>query len=170
MQAMCIAGAMKLFRSGFPHYWLQINIIILICQILIMFCLTAYNLIDIQEKVTITVAITLLIFFLALVVALTRHCLKKCKQKNREIYPTPLCFSNDKNRCILAAAIILGFVFMICAGNFFKDKSIDTGLSPSESRRFNQDCLIGIFDQHDLWHLFSALFLHCIILIVNYFP
>ena len=75
-------------------------------------------------------------------------------------------------QCIFTRAItiILCIVFILLAGYFFKDKRVSTKLSPADSRNYNKDCIISIFDGHDLWHLFSAIFLCCIIQIVNFFP
>ena len=165
MQAMCILGAMKLFRSAFPRFWLEINVFMTICQLVIMISLTSHNLINVQEKATTFVKVTLLIFFFALITSTIVNCFNR--QRNREIYPMALRL---KSRCFLATIIVLTIVFLVLAGYFFKDKSISTGGTPAESRNYNQDCLIGIFDQHDMWHLFSALFLCCIIFIVNSFP
>ena len=39
---------------------------------------------------------------------------------------------------------------------FFQAKSIDIEETATMSRKYNQDCLIGFYDQHDLWHVFSA--------------
>ena len=169
MQAMCILAAMKLFRSGFPYHWLQINTTIMICQLVIMIFLTSWNLINVQKKVTAIVGLTLLIFLLALVTSLCRHGCKKFKKLNWD-QPVPLCLGNDKKRIILVITIVFCIFFAFWAGYFFKDKSVDTGLDPSDSRNFNQDCIIGIFDQHDMWHLLSGMFLHCLIIIVNFFP
>ena len=144
------------------------------CQLVVMICLTSWNLLNVQKKVTTIVGLTLLIFFIALISSLIRHGRKKVlkhKNKDREIdQPTPLCFGNFKKRIILVMTIVLCLFFAFWAGYFFKDKSVDTGLDPSDSRNFNQDCIIGIFDQHDMWHLFSGMFLHCLIMIVNFFP
>ena len=167
MQAMCILGAMKLFRSAFPRNWCEINVLMTICQILLMIILTSYNLINVQEKATFFVKITLLIFFFALITAVIMNSFRYWKQKNGEIIPLLPRF---RNVCFWACIVVLTIVFMVLAGIFFKDKSISTGGTPAESRNYNQECLIAIFDQHDMWHLFSALFLCCIIFIVNSFP
>jgi len=169
MQAMCILAAMKLFRSGFPRHWLQINTTIIFFQLVIMIFLTSWNLINIQKKVTAIVGLTLLIFLLALVTSLCRHGRKKFKKLDWH-QPVPLCFENDKKRIILVITIVFCIFFAFWAGYFFKDKSVDTGLDSSDSRDFNQDCIVAIFDQHDMWHIFSGLFLHCLIMIVNFFP
>jgi hypothetical protein len=173
MQAMCILAAMKLFRSGFPRHWFYINSTVMTCQLVVMICLTSWNLINVQKKVTAIVGLTLLIFVIALVSSLIRHGLKKIKPKNKDRetdQATPLCFGNYKKRIILVITIASCILFAFGAGYFFKDKSVDTGLDPSDSRNFNQDCIIGIFDQHDMWHLLSGMFLHCLIMIVNFFP
>ena len=173
MQAMCILAAMKLFRSGFPRHWFYINSTIMTCQLVVMICLTSWNLINVQKKVTAIVGLTLLIFVIALISSLIRHGLKKIKPRNKDRetdQPTPLCFGNHKKRIILVITIASCILFAFGAGYFFKDKSVDTGLDPSDSRNFNQDCIIGIFDQHDMWHLLSGMFLHCLIMIVNFFP
>ena len=174
MQAMCILGAMKLFRSAFPCHWFYINSIIMTCQLVVMFCLTSWNLLNIQKKVTTIVGLTLLVFVIALVSSSIKHGRKKLgkpKIKDGEIYqPIPLCFGYAKRRIIRGITIVLCLLFAFWAGYFFKDKSVDTGLDPSDSRNFNQGCIVAIFDQHDMWHFFSGLFLHCLIMIVNFFP
>jgi len=42
---------------------------------------------------------------------------------------------------------------------FFTDKVVvvSPGISPAESHSSNQDCYIGIFDLHDIWHTLSAI-------------
>lgn len=39
---------------------------------------------------------------------------------------------------------------------FFQAKSMDSKETPVMSREYNQNCLLGIYDQHDLWHIFSS--------------
>ena len=39
---------------------------------------------------------------------------------------------------------------------FFFDLKDDTTLSPSESRHLNDECTIGIFDTHDIWHFLTS--------------
>lgn len=164
---------MKLFRSGFPRRWLEINATIMICQLVVMICLTSWNLINVQKKVTAIVGLTLLIFLIALVSSLIRHGHKKLGKPNKDRepdQPSPVCFGMYKKRIIVVITIVFCILFAIGAGYFFKDKSVDTGLDTSDSRDFNQDCKFGIFDQHDCWHLLSGMFLHCLIMIVNFFP
>ena len=120
MQAMCILGAMKLFRSAFPCHWLYINSIIMTCQLVVMFCLTSWNLLNIQKKVTAIVGLTLLVFVIALVSSSIKHGRKKLgksKYKDRETdQPTPLCFGNSKRRIIRGITIILCLLFAFWAG------------------------------------------------------
>ena len=55
---------------------------------------------------------------------------------------------------------ILIFCFMACvipAGLLFTDKAKTTNVSHAASRNMNQDCMIGMYDSHDLWHFLSAL-------------
>lgn len=45
---------------------------------------------------------------------------------------------------------VVAFVF------FFGFKSINTSVSPAESRALNKPCIAGFLDGHDLWHCLSA--------------
>ena len=55
---------------------------------------------------------------------------------------------------------ILIISFMACcipAYLLFTDKAKTTNVSHAASRNMNQDCIIGMYDSHDLWHFLSAL-------------
>ena len=57
-----------------------------------------------------------------------------------------------------AAYIFLCFVIVSgpIAMYLFNSKAKTTRVSPAESRNLNQNCIIGMYDTHDLWHLLSA--------------
>ena len=40
---------------------------------------------------------------------------------------------------------------------FFVSKATtDKSLTPEKSRDYNQDCILSIFDAHDVWHILSS--------------
>ena len=63
---------------------------------------------------------------------------------------------------------IMAIACWIPALNYFNSKQKTTMVSPSVSRDMNEECTIGIFDKHDLWHFLSAagLFLNFLFLLV----
>ena len=64
------------------------------------------------------------------------------------------------NECISMTCwmyIILCLLALIPASIYFADFKYKTTLSPSESRHLNDECTLGIFDSHDIWHFFSSL-------------
>ena len=65
--------------------------------------------------------------------------------------------------------IILSKIFVVTSLVFYI-WNLSTGnssISPSESRLLNEECTLGIYDQHDLWHFssaFAALFIGMVLL------
>merc|ERR1712240_403617 len=53
--------------------------------------------------------------------------------------------------------ILLSTIFWISGLYFFVSKQKKTGLSSSESRHLNSECMFWFFDYHDVWHFASAL-------------
>jgi hypothetical protein len=51
---------------------------------------------------------------------------------------------------------ILSVVCMFGAVYFFKKELKSSAVSPAESRDLNEDCAVGMFDNHDMWHFLSA--------------
>ncbi|XP_059098452.1 SID1 transmembrane family member 1-like [Tigriopus californicus] len=53
--------------------------------------------------------------------------------------------------------IVLGVICWIPALYFFVSIKASSDLSPAESRNLNGECIVlDLFDNHDLWHMFSA--------------
>ena len=52
---------------------------------------------------------------------------------------------------------IILFLLTICpALYFYLDRKDQTLISPSESRHLNGECILGIFDSHDMWHFLTS--------------
>ena len=52
--------------------------------------------------------------------------------------------------------ILLALGFSAVGVVLFKQMERDSKISPALSRQLNQECTLGIFDKHDLWHFMSA--------------
>lgn len=66
-------------------------------------------------------------------------------------------FSKEK---ICLEASLYGILALLCwasASIFFFNNSTEWDVSPAESKRLNNECLIfNFYDQHDIWHMLSA--------------
>ena len=64
------------------------------------------------------------------------------------------------NYCLERLPFLILAILVLVPGSiavfFFQAKSSDTKVTSVMSREHNQDCLVGIYDQHDLWHVFSS--------------
>ena len=63
---------------------------------------------------------------------------------------------NEGIRPICFLYLIMSFVFLGIAGYFFGKELKTTAETASQSRNLNADCSFMMFDNHDLWHFFSA--------------
>ena len=52
--------------------------------------------------------------------------------------------------------IILCLMTIYPALYFYFDRKDQTRISPSESRHLNGECILGIFDSHDMWHFLTS--------------
>ena len=52
--------------------------------------------------------------------------------------------------------LVLAVFFVVVACYFFINEVKSTFKSPAESRELNKPCVVWIFDNHDLWHVFGA--------------
>ncbi|TRY76664.1 hypothetical protein TCAL_10682 [Tigriopus californicus] len=59
-----------------------------------------------------------------------------------------------------------GILFLVLAGVFFQLGTMNSELSPSESRDLNRPCSLMVFDYHDLWHMSSAFGLFLLFLMI----
>ena len=63
---------------------------------------------------------------------------------------------NEGIRLITFCYLFLSLVFMCIAYYFFSAELKTSAGTAAESRNLNQECSLLIFDNHDLWHFFSA--------------
>eukprot|EP00117_Sycon_ciliatum_P021001 scpid41674/ scgid18548/ SID1 transmembrane family member 1 len=73
----------------------------------------------------------------------------------------------EKFRHLTIVFLLLMVGFGVPAFYFFRRNVSNWGDSPSESRKLNSDCiLLGFYDNHDVWHFFSAvaLFFYSLVL------
>merc|ERR1711973_345309 len=73
-----------------------------------------------------------------------------------------LSLSGDKKReerinWRSALYFVLGIVLTLTGVSFFALELKSTAKTPSLSRNLNKECALMFFDNHDLWHFFSAL-------------
>jgi hypothetical protein len=72
--------------------------------------------------------------------------------------------SRDRQGCVFNRHGLAGFIFaasaIICAifaAKFYLSRNSNRNKSPAESRDMNGDCVfLDFYDNHDLWHFFSA--------------
>ena len=67
---------------------------------------------------------------------------------------------------VVYALAVLALVFWIPALYLFVQKAKDTSLTPAQSRAKNEECLISMFDKHDIWHFLSGAGLLTVFLIL----
>ena len=64
------------------------------------------------------------------------------------------------NYCLERLPLLILAMMMLVPGSiavfFFQAKSAETKVTSVMSKEHNQECLVGIYDQHDLWHVFSS--------------
>eukprot|EP00747_Dinoflagellata_sp_TGD_P035408 gnl/TRDRNA2_/TRDRNA2_137843_c1_seq3.p1 gnl/TRDRNA2_/TRDRNA2_137843_c1~~gnl/TRDRNA2_/TRDRNA2_137843_c1_seq3.p1 ORF type:complete len:173 (-),score=14.34 gnl/TRDRNA2_/TRDRNA2_137843_c1_seq3:68-586(-) len=60
--------------------------------------------------------------------------------------------------CMKHGLFVIFFILMFAALYVFYGSPTDKNLDPAQSRNLNKECmLLGALDEHDLWHLLSAL-------------
>ena len=67
---------------------------------------------------------------------------------------------------LISTLAVLALVFWIPALYLFVQKAKDTSLTPAQSRAKNEECLISMFDKHDIWHFLSGAGLLTVFLIL----
>lgn len=80
-----------------------------------------------------------------------------------------LRFKQRRNEQMSTLSLIYagcGIFFLVLAGIFFQLGTLNSELSPSQSRDLNRPCTLMVFDNHDLWHMSSAFGLFLLFLMI----
>ena len=85
----------------------------------------------------------LFVFIINLMLYCGYYCVMKCRHKEKITIPV----------YIFAFFVIAS---SLPAGYLFTQKAKTTRVSHAVSRDMNQDCIVGMYDSHDLWHFLSA--------------
>ena len=168
MQAMIILFMRKPLLSFFKKgSWYRdlVDLFLLAIQLLLVVCTISIMAFNLPIGVSISVGVLTLIY---LIIALTASIasyqnLKKAKTEESlcmTIHSFPWCFT---------ANLIVFTVSFVVSIKFFTQKSMDNSIDQAKSREFNQECIIGFFDQHDIWHFSSCILLVTQLVFLKYF-
>ena len=164
MQAMILLFMRKPAISFFQEkYGCIVDFVILVLQLVSMLG-TVYIVTFIDHGVIISVCgLTVIYVFIAILAAF--HNAKKIKEHIIENCTKWSTFP----WCLMLNLVTFCISFGVSI-KFFTQKSIDNSTDQATSREFNQDCIIGFFDQHDIWHFSSAVLLLTQLIFLKYFP
>ena len=74
--------------------------------------------------------------------------------------------ANERINVVSVTYGLVSLVSTILGVYLFTKELKNSGMTPSESRDINGPCAVSIFDNHDLWHLFSGLGLYSIFMLI----
>ena len=70
--------------------------------------------------------------------------------------------ANEKINWVSATYFVKGILCWVVGVFFFASKQRATETTPALSRDMNGPCMYSIFDNHDVWHILSAVGIYCI--------